>query len=86
MCYVVQCTNHRAAINITVLPKALRGTPRSALSLPNTDIGYLGAILALHTSLLQKFFGPLRGGPPTIDLVSAKWEVVELLMASPSVT
>jgi hypothetical protein len=72
MCSVVQCTNHRAAINITVLPKALRGTPCSALSLPNIDNSYLVVVLTLHASLLEKLFGPLRGGPPTIDLVSVK--------------
>jgi hypothetical protein len=30
--------NHRAVINIVVLLKALRGTPRSEASVPNTNI------------------------------------------------
>lgn len=37
LCFVMLCMNQRAVIDIIVLPKALHGTPRSELSVPNID-------------------------------------------------
>jgi hypothetical protein len=57
MCSVMPHTNHRVAIDVAVLPKALRGIPCTAPSVPNTDRGvYAGVFGASWTMFQVDFF------------------------------